>query len=198
MNTDPNATTTVPLSDAPVHDRLRDVVAALVAAGFGVYVFPPERPKVSGERWVIIERDGNVGTVQLAEWHGYKVSFEIKPSRETGSSLAVVLDPGEATERDELTETSDVLAAAAIATGAQYRNFATPKPLPNHGWPHFSWCRAHLVKIVEAGQITGTGAYGGGQCAYVLDGHDTDGTAFHRCTVHGSVEISPDAPCGVA
>lgn len=46
--------------------------------------------------------------------------------------------------------------------------------------------------------VTGTGAYGGGQCLYVLDGHDTDGTPFHWCTVHGSVEISADAPCGNA
>ncbi len=32
-------------------------------------------------------------------------------------------------------------------------------------------------------------------CAYVLDGHDTDGTPWHECTVHGELAISPDAPC---
>lgn len=32
-------------------------------------------------------------------------------------------------------------------------------------------------------------------CEYVLDGHDTDGTAWHRCVVHDELAPSDEAPC---
>lgn len=32
-------------------------------------------------------------------------------------------------------------------------------------------------------------------CRYVLDGHDTDGTPWHRCETHDKLSISPDYPC---
>ena len=32
-------------------------------------------------------------------------------------------------------------------------------------------------------------------CAYEFDGHDTDGTEWHRCKTHDETAPSPDAPC---
>jgi len=32
-------------------------------------------------------------------------------------------------------------------------------------------------------------------CKYITDGTDTDGTVWHRCLTHDSVELSPDAHC---
>ena len=34
-----------------------------------------------------------------------------------------------------------------------------------------------------------------GDCEYELDGHDTDGTPWYRCTTHDELALSPDAPC---
>ena len=47
-------------------------------------------------------------------------------------------------------------------------------------------------------RVVGTGEYGGGECVYTLDGHDTDGTPFYRCHAHDATEVSPDAPCANA
>lgn len=34
-----------------------------------------------------------------------------------------------------------------------------------------------------------------GQCEYVRDGRDTDGTIWYRCTTHDELAPSQDAPC---
>lgn len=34
-----------------------------------------------------------------------------------------------------------------------------------------------------------------GQCEYVYDGEDTDGTVWYRCLTHDELAPSPDAPC---
>lgn len=34
-----------------------------------------------------------------------------------------------------------------------------------------------------------------GDCKYVRDGRDTDGTIWYRCTTHDMPEPSKDAPC---
>ena len=34
-----------------------------------------------------------------------------------------------------------------------------------------------------------------GDCEYIHEGYDTDGTEWFRCVTHDRVEISRDAPC---
>lgn len=97
-----------------------------------------------GLTWLIVERDGNVGTIQYERIDGYKVAFAIQPSAETGSSLLVSV-PG--TERDPR-DADEATACAVVATGEQYRNFATSTALSNHGWRHFDWAKQNLVRVI--------------------------------------------------
>lgn len=34
-----------------------------------------------------------------------------------------------------------------------------------------------------------------GECKYIFDGKDTDGTEWHKCITHNELAPSPDAPC---
>lgn len=136
--------------------ELHEAAQAIASTpGFTVHVLPSAR--VTGESWFIVARNGNVGTVQYDRLNGYAVSFEIKPSREYGSSLLVSVPcgPGEEAldpranrgERDPRT-VAEIVAAATIATEDTYSNFATRAgALRNHGWPHFAWTRGRLVQL---------------------------------------------------
>jgi len=122
-------------------EALEGIVDALKAEGISVYYLPSDRLKGAG--WVVIERNGNVGTVEYDRFDGYSVGFSIKPNRKTGSTLAVEV-PGEERNPETLGE---VLTCAKLATGSRHRNFATTAPLPNHGWGHFAWTKDRLVKL---------------------------------------------------
>lgn len=119
--------------------ELRQLIPQLTARGIRCYVLP--HPPQRTIAWMIIERDGNVGTIEYQGFEGYQVSFSIKPSRQTGSALHVG-------DTDERIDESTVIDLAEIAVGEQLTNFATKgRALPNQGWPRFSWCRDCLVEV---------------------------------------------------
>jgi len=105
MNVSDIPTTT--LDAAPVDERLHEIVRALLADGINVYVYQ-RHDAVGGfipSTWLVIERDGNTGTVQVESLlGGFRVFFDIQASRETGSSLVVVL--GKAGTPDRVSATS--------------------------------------------------------------------------------------------
>lgn len=140
----------VVLEDFPLEGSMKEPVRALLADGFRVYVYA--RPRLRGGgfvqvSWVIIEREGNVGVVGYDRIDGYRVTFSIEPSAATGSGLLVgVPRPGR--DDREPKDVEEILVCARLATGLTYKNFATSKALPNHGWAHFSWGAKHLVELV--------------------------------------------------
>lgn len=138
------------LEDFPLDGAMKEPVRALLADGFRVYVHA--RPRLPGggfvqASWVIIEREGNVGVVGYDRIDGYRVTFSIEPNRKTGSGLLVGVPRPGRDDRDPI-DVEDILVCARLATGLTYRNFATGKALPNHGWAHFSWAAKHLVELV--------------------------------------------------
>ena len=138
---------TLSLDTANLVMEMHDAVAALLAEGFDVYRYMDRDRDMIPGKWVIIERGGNVGTVQYDPITGYSVDFAIKPSREVGSGLSVLRD--DEPEADAATVQSVVL-AAGLATQDSYCNFATNgRALPNHGWAHFAWARERLTRITE-------------------------------------------------
>lgn len=140
----------VMLDDFPLDGAMKEPVRALLAAGYRVYVHA--RPRLRGGgfvqvSWVIIEREGNVGTVAYDRIDGYRVTFCIDPDTKTGSSLLVGVPRPGRDDRDPI-DVEDILVCARLATGLTYKNFATNRPIPNHGWAHFSWGAKHLVELV--------------------------------------------------
>ena len=111
-------------------------IPALNNAGINVYAYVGRHTRPLS--WVIIERNGNTGTLT---WEGSEhfghltVSASIKPSREYGSAVMVDIVDG------------DVVAAAIKATEPTVRvRFCKTNPIvQNHGMEHFSWTRP--VKI---------------------------------------------------
>ncbi|MEY4081126.1 MAG: hypothetical protein RL430_1556 [Actinomycetota bacterium] len=136
-------TTTIPierLEDALLDPMLHDAVRELLPA-MRVFYYRNNR---GTERWFIIERDGNVGTVSLGDFpllgQEHKVAFMNKPNREYGSGLMV--------RGPDWNEGMDLRQAALIATGPTYSNFATPgRDVPNHGMEHFAWALPKLREI---------------------------------------------------
>ena len=102
-------------------------------------------------------------------------AFWPKPARAAGKAMALI------ESRIYDTDATDAETTAALTP---IKAFLTRQGVSHEG-----------IVIPET---TGTGIYGGGQCHYVFDGQDTDGTVFHHCIVHDSIEISPDAPCAAA
>lgn len=141
------------MSEAIVRE-LRAIARRLVSEGFDVSYYSDSR-RPGGQSWIMIERNGNVGTVQYDRITGYSVSFSIKPSREYGSALDVsVADSGDLSddpraargERGPRTG-NEVLECAYVATQPFYQNFAVPHPLPNAGVEHFAWTRGRRVRL---------------------------------------------------
>ena len=111
-------------------------IPALNNAGINVYAYAGrDRRPLS---WVIIERNGNTGTLS---WEGSEyfgtltVSASIEPSREYGSAVMVDIVDG------------DVVAAAIKATEPTVRiRFCKINPIvPNDGMKHFSWARPVMI-----------------------------------------------------
>lgn len=131
------------LSVCDLRTELHEIASTLLADGFNVYYYKRERFH-RHVTWFIVERGGNLGTVQYDRISGYSVHFVIEPSRAVGSSLSVLADnfePG-----DPATVQTVVL-AAGLATQDTYRNFATPKALPNQGWKHFDWAKDAMIQV---------------------------------------------------
>ena len=125
--------------------ELVPLIEPILAAGINVFALPEGKRAVN---WVVIERDGNVGVVGYRDYglEGPYVDFAIKPSQATGSSLLVMTPSGREPRGIE-----EILAAAKLAVGSRYANFATSlSGLPNHGWTHFDWCRDRLVPVTGA------------------------------------------------
>lgn len=138
------------LAEAPLNVEMAEATKALLEAGYAVYVYGKPRIRAAGfvtETWVIIERNGNVGTVSHDRFDGYRVRFMIEPSAATGSALLVGV-PREGRDDRDPRGIEDVLVCAELATGLTYKNFATREPLPNHGWVHFSWAQKSLIQVV--------------------------------------------------
>lgn len=107
-------------------------IPALNNAGINVYACAGrDRRPLS---WVIIERNGNTGTLS---WEGSEhfgnltVSASIKPSLEYGSAVMVDIFDG------------DIISAALRATepAVQVRFCKTSPIVPNDGMKHFSWAK---------------------------------------------------------
>ena len=119
-----------------INQNIAAWIPALNNAGINVYAYSGQEPRSLS--WVIIERDGNAGTLS---WEGndnfgaLTVSASIKPSRDYGSGVTVDIIDG------------DVVAAAIKATEPTVRvRFCKINPiLPNDGMKHFSW--ANPVKV---------------------------------------------------
>ena len=119
-----------------INQNVAACIPALNNAGINVYAYAGKESRTLS--WVIIERNGNTGTLS---WEGNEhfgslaVSASIKPSREYGSGVMVDIVGG------------DVVAAAIKATEPTVRvRFCKINPIvPNHGMKHFSWARP--VKI---------------------------------------------------
>jgi hypothetical protein len=146
----------VTLEEARIVTELREIAAALLQheSGFTIHAYSDDPPKVAGECWIIIERDGNVGVIQYDRLEGYKVLSEIQPSKESGSSLMVLLParprtagcPAVAERKPQALE--ELVEAAHIATRDSYSNFATlGRSMRNDGWKHFDWAAKNLVRI---------------------------------------------------
>lgn len=155
-NSTPSEASNVTLEEARIVPELREIAAALLEheSGFTVYVYSDDSQKVAGETWIIVERDGNVGVIQYDRLEGYKVLSEIQPSKETGSSLMVLLPakprtagrPAVAEREPQALE--ELVEAAHIATQDSYSNFATfGRSMRNDGWKHFDWASKNLVRI---------------------------------------------------
>ena len=134
----------------------------------------------------LAERVGDAATV-TTDRHAVYV--------ERGNARAITFVPTEIDRRGPVSLA--VVDTVAERAAAQLERNAA------HYRPEFVAPARRLVAILRAGQITGTGMYGGAvdaaeRCAYVLTGTDTDGTDFHRCVVHDADEVSPDAPCAHA
>ncbi len=133
--------------DSPSIEKLHPALAALLPAlharGISTHVYDDRKRNLLS--WIIIERDGNVGTIQ-SESNRFsddlKVVFALKPSQKLGSGLLVDL-PG----RREPRTTEEILQAAEIAVQSTCTNFATSTPQPNHGWAHFQWAKKLLVEL---------------------------------------------------
>lgn len=122
------------------------LIQPLLDRGIEVYVY--DKDTYASDSWIIITRNGNVGTIGHRRYvlGGYYVNFAITPSRQSGSSLMVMRPDGQ----EPVTE-QEVIEAAELAVGDRYANFATaPQGMPNHGWKHFDWCRGALVKIEKS------------------------------------------------
>lgn len=132
------------ITASKVRAELFDIARELIEDGFTVYYLPEHGARLT--RWVIIERNGNTGTVQLGEFgYGLDVSASIKPSREYGSSLAMWLaDP-----HQNYQPYDTVLDACRAAAQPTVRNFLGVT-LPNDGMRHFDWCRDRLVQLTGA------------------------------------------------
>lgn len=154
----PEAPSVTLLEEARIVPELRDIAAALLQheSGFTIHVYSEDPAKVNGETWIIIERHGNVGALQYDRLDGYKVVFEVHPSKEIGSSLMVLLParprtagrPAVAAREPQMLE--ELVEAAHIATQDTYSNLATPgRSMRNHGWKHFDWASKNLVRIAS-------------------------------------------------
>lgn len=138
---------TVAIADAPVNDGLREPLEALVRGGYGCYIYQSPHRRRHASSWFLIERDGNVGTVQHTSVDGYRVLFAIDWRLKRGSSLMVGVPRPGRDDRDPI-DTADILVCASLATGSEYQNFAVPRPISNHGWPHFEWAFDGLLRVV--------------------------------------------------
>lgn len=133
--------------DSPSIEKLHPALAALLpdlhARGISTHVYDDGKRNLLS--WLIIERDGNVGTIQSERSRfsdDLKVIFAIKPGQKLGSGLLVDL-PG----RREPRTTEEILQAAEIAVQSTCTNFATSTPQPNHGWAHFDWAKKQIVQL---------------------------------------------------
>lgn len=131
-------------TEASIIPALIPVVDLLLHDGFAVY-YHQQSDRAAGVTWIIVERDGNVGTIQYNDLDGYSVSFSIRPDHTYGSALHVTV-PG--TKREPYTP-ADVLACAGVATQDRYRNHIVPATLSNHGMKHFHWMRDHFVQVIQ-------------------------------------------------
>ena len=119
-----------------INQNVASWIPALNNAGINVYAYAGRDPRPLS--WVIIERNGNTGTLSW-EGSGYfgelTVSACIEPSREYGSGVMVDIVNG------------DVVAAAIKATEPTVRiRFCKTNPIvPNHGMKHFSWARPVMI-----------------------------------------------------
>lgn len=114
--------------------ELSQLLEDLEAKGITAYIV--NKYGVVPLRWMIIERDGNLGTITYDNFDGYKVSFATRPSRKYGSGLLVENPAG------------DVLGQAEVAVGDTYANFATGSTrLDNDGWRHFAWARDQIARV---------------------------------------------------
>lgn len=133
----------ITLADARLVPELEGVAAALLAEGFGLYVYRRDARRATS---LTIERGGNVGSVSYDKITGYRVLFDIKPSRETGSSLMVY-----GQEQDDPSDPATVQAlvlAAGLATQDTYCNFSTHgRALPNYGWKAVEWAVSGMSHI---------------------------------------------------
>lgn len=114
-------------------DQVDELVDRIVEKGISVHAYCDGTPRRG--TWVVLERDGNVGSLQYDRLDGYKVIFATKPSRELGSGLIVTRPDG-----GDVVTVEDVLEAVETAVGDRYKNF-TRVEQPNHGWDHFAWAR---------------------------------------------------------
>ena len=120
-----------------IHENIAAWIPALNEAGINVYAYNHSE-SVCTLSWVIIERNGNTGTLS---WEGSKyfgeltVSASIKPSREYGSAVMVDIFDG------------DIVSAALRTTepAVQIRFCKTSPIVPNDGMKHFSWAKPFKV-----------------------------------------------------
>lgn len=91
--------------------------------------------------------------------------------------------------RPSLTDT-----APCPVTGYRYGTAWLVEPLPHDVLAQVDAIMSRASRDYVA-PVVGNGMFGGGECAFVLDGVDTDRTLYYQCTEHDAVEVSPDAPC---
>lgn len=132
---------TVQLEQSNLHPGLQDDARELLPAI--VLAYQDGRP--APERWFYIVRDGNVGTVSLADFpllgQENSVSFCVNPAYKCGTDLSV--------RGADWNEGMPLRQAALIATGHAYgNNWATGgRDLPNHGLAALEWCANRLARV---------------------------------------------------
>lgn len=133
------------LADARLVPELDTIATALLAEGFGLYVYRRDARRAT---WLIVEKGGNVGSVQYDRLSGYRVIFDIDTSHGVGSGLMVYGETHD--DPSDPATVQAVVLAAGLATQDTYCNFATNgRALPNDGWKHFGWTEGLLKHITE-------------------------------------------------
>jgi hypothetical protein len=70
-------------------ESLKDYAILLLQNGFRVFVYDSDCKEYEKTKWLIIEKNKNVGYIQLNDFDGFQFSTQHKPNRTTGTGYGL-------------------------------------------------------------------------------------------------------------